>query len=141
MVTGWNLLNEASGLIPSVTVKYRKCNADAESNAFGIVAPPYGEEITVDKAHVQPMPSAMYAQLGLQPGRNARRVFLPADVNGMEVEYSGGDVLLFDNRIWKIHEVKDWYGYDGWKALAVVENKDYPTFAPVTSGAVTQNGL
>lgn len=127
MVTDWNLLAQASELIPSAEVQYRKFNGDAESNDFGIVPQPYGDPVTVPMAHVQPVPSRMYAQLGLQPGRNLRRVFLPADVEGMESVSVGADILLFEGKEWKIRDMKDWFGYDGWKALVVEENKEYPT--------------
>lgn len=126
MITNWNLLKQASAVIPCAKIQYRKYAGNAQENDFGIIPPPYGDPVTV-RAHVQPVPSAMYAQLDLQPGRNARRVFIPADVSGMEEIGVGGDVLLFGGKTWKITSVEDWHGYDGWKALVVVEEKDYPT--------------
>ena len=136
MVTQWDLLKQATELIPGQTVQYRKRSGVATVNSFGIVASPYAAAVAVKGAHVQPIPSKMFAQLGLQPGRNARRVFVRADLEGMEAQYEGGDLLLFEGRTWKIVSVDNWYGYDGWKALVAVEEKTYPAIALSSGGNI-----
>ena len=137
MVTGWDLLKQASDLIPTQAVQYRKHTGGATINDFGIDVPQYASATSIKGVHVQAMPSKMYAQLGLQPGRNARRVFINADLQGMESQFEGGDLLIFEGRTWKIVSVDDWYGYDGWKALSVVEEKTYPEVVVSSGGVVT----
>lgn len=111
-------------MIPTDPVQYRKFTSDSMTS-WGTQTQSYGEAITVPYAYVQPVKSAMYAQLGLQVGKNVRQVFLPADVAGMEELSDGGDVLLFEGKTWKIKAVENWYQHDGWKSIIVVEDKAY----------------
>lgn len=120
----WNLLAQVNGMIPTDPVKYRKYSSST-LNGFGIEQQSYGAEVSVPGAYVQPVRSAMYAQLGLQVGKNVRQVFIPANVQGMENMSDGGDVLIFEGKTWKIKAVEDWYAHDGWKVAIVIEDKVY----------------
>lgn len=123
----WELLNRALSLIPAVTVEYRQY-IGSSSNSFGVVVAEYGDPVTIANAHVQPVKSEMYPQLGLQLGKNLREVFIPANLNGMEEISVGGDILIFENKTWRIISDESWYSYDGWKVLTVIEEKDYNVF-------------
>lgn len=123
MISGWNLLNQVRGLIPSTTIKVRKVGT-VSVNSMGYVVDARSEEVTIAGCYIQPMNSAMYAQLNLQPAQNARMVFLPADVQGMESVGADGDLLMFEGKNWRIVNAPgNWYEFDGWKMIAVVEEK------------------
>ena len=123
MISGWNLLNQVRGMIPSTTVKIRKVGT-VSVNSMGYLVDARPEETTIAGCYIQPMNSAMYAQLGLQPAQNARVVFLPANVEGMESAAVDGDLLIFEGRNWRIvNDPGNWYVFDGWKMIAVVEDK------------------
>lgn len=123
MISGWNLLNQVRGLIPSTTVKILKVGT-VSVNSAGYFVDARPQETTVKGCYIQPMSSAMYAQLGLQPAENARMVFLPADVKGMESVGVDGDRLVFEGKTWRIvNATGNWYEFDGWKMIAVVEEK------------------
>ena len=120
----WNLLGQVTGMIPTDPVQYRKFTSGGITS-WGEQTQSYGEVVNVPGAYVQPVRSAMYAQLGLQVGKNVRQVFLPADVKGMEELSDSGDVLLFEGKTWKIKAVENWFQHDGWKSVIVEEDKVY----------------
>lgn len=119
----WNLLGLASRLIPTVTVQYRTF-INTEPNSFGIMVNVYSEPITITKAHIQPLKAEMYAQYALQPSRNVKVCYIPADVTGT-IDKSTNDIIIFNNKKFNIIDTHDWYDYDGWNKLIIVEDKDY----------------
>ena len=131
----WNLLEEVRDMIPSEAVQYRKVGGSVVRNSFGYLGNAGVETITVTGCYIQPLPKQMYAQLGLQMNENARRVFLPADAKGIESYPVQGDVLLFHDKEWRIYAADNWFEYDGWKSVDVVEIKDRQPL-PISSGGV-----
>ena len=120
----WGLLAQAAEMIPNDPVSYRKYKGKTK-NAAGIYNDTYDAAVAVAGAFVQPVRSAMYAQLGIQLGKNVRQVFLPVNVAGMEDMSDGGDILVFEGKNWRIIAVDNWYAHDGWKSVIVEEEKVY----------------
>lgn len=120
----WGLLAQAAEMIPNDPVSYRKYKGKTK-NAAGIYNDTYDTAVAVAGAFVQPVRSAMYSQLGIQPGKNVRQVFLPVNVAGMEDMSDGGDILVFEGKNWRIIAVDNWFQHDGWKSVIVVEEKVY----------------
>jgi hypothetical protein len=119
----WNLLNLASRLIPTVTAQYRIFTGSVLNEA-GIEINTYSEAITIKNAHVQPLKAEMYAQYELQPSQNAKVCYIPANVAGT-VNKTSNDIIIFQGKRFNIFDTHDWYDYDGWNKLIIVEDKDY----------------
>ena len=119
----FDLLNKAVAIIPPVEIKYRKFTSGTV-NSFGIVPTLYGSAVTTSGS-VQPLDNALYERYGLQLSKNAREVYIPANVDGMAQISIGGDILLFEGKSWSIVSEENWHPYDGWKTLIVVEDKQY----------------
>lgn len=131
----WNILGTALKIIPKVTVQYQKYIGETV-NDMGICVPQYADPVTVTNAHVQPAMNSMYSrqgfsgknlmydEIGLQYGKNYRVVFIPANIRGVEVQTTN-DIILYQGKRWNIKTVNQWFDYDGWNRLVIVEDKDY----------------
>lgn len=117
----WNLLNLALRLIPPVTVQYRIFSGSAV-NEFGISVNTYSEPITVKNAHIQPLKAEMYAQYALQDVRNVKVCYIPVNVIG-QLDKSTNDIIIYNGRKYNIIDTHEWYNYDGWNKLVIVEEK------------------
>lgn len=119
----WNLLNLALRLIPAMTVQYRIFSGST-LNEYGIEVNSYLEPIIVRNAHIQPLKAEMYADYALQPSQNVKVCYIPADVSGT-INKSTNDIIIYNNKKFNIVNTHDWYNYDGWNKLIIVEDKDY----------------
>ena len=131
----WDLLGTALRLIPPVTVQYQKYIGETV-NELGICVPQYADPVTVSNAHLQPSASStgfggkfsgnnvMYDDIGLQLAHNFRMLYIPANIQGIEAQTTN-DVILYGGKRWNIKSVSQWFDYDGWNKLIIVEDKKY----------------
>lgn len=116
-----NLLLKALKTVPPKTVVYKHFTGNTVADN-GVKVPSYATGITIYNASVQPIPTRIYQELGLNMQYEYRRVFVPADAVALEGQLSS-DIFEFDGKQWKSIGNTAWHSYDGWNELIVVGDK------------------
>jgi hypothetical protein len=119
----FNLLTTALRLIPPVQIEYQVYNG-SQLNSFGIEVNSYSDSVIVKKAHIQPLKAEMYADYGLQPSQNVKVCYIPANVIGT-LNKSSNDIIIYNNKRFNIVNTHEWFTYNGWNKLIIIEEKNY----------------
>jgi hypothetical protein len=119
MIPGNNLLKRALRLLGNQTVVYRK-NTGRTTSATGRDVPRYARPVTMRTGSVQPVPSARYAELGLDFEKVYVTWYVPADVSGVARDLSG-DRIEWNGAVCQCQDETPWFGQDGWKQVTCVK--------------------
>lgn len=119
----FNLLTSALKIIPAVTVKYQ-VYLGSNLNDFGIEENMYTDPIEIKTAHIQPLKAEMYNDYGLQPSQNVKVCYIPVNILGT-INKSSNDIIIYNNKRFNIVNTHDWFNYNGWNKLIIIEEKEY----------------
>jgi hypothetical protein len=119
----FNLLTSALKIIPPVQIEYQ-LYIGSELNSFGREINTYSEAIVIKKAHIQPLKAEMYADYGLQVSQNVKICYIPANVVGT-LDKSSNDIIIYNGKKFNIINTHDWFNYNGWNKLIIIEDKNY----------------
>lgn len=117
-----NILEMAFSLIPPEPIQYQKWLGKSV-NSIGRTVATYGDIITT-RASIQPVGASLMQQLGLSLSKNYYRINISADIVGVENQ-KVPDRMIFKGKNWLIDNQSDWYVFNGWVKLIVVEEKNY----------------
>lgn len=116
-----NLLLKALNLIPPVSVTYKKFLGNARSGD-GILSAEYGEGTVCPNAAVQPVPTEVYHERGMDVQKKYFDVYLPVEIRALEGQ-DAPDIVIFESNTYKVWKTEPWQSYDGWTKCTVVEDK------------------
>lgn len=116
-----NLLLKALNLIPPVSVTYKKFLGNTRS-ADGILSAAYDEGAEYPNASVQPVPTEVYHERGMDMQKKYFDVYIPAEIRALEGQ-EAPDVVVFGLKTYKVWKTEPWQFYDGWTKCTVVEDK------------------
>lgn len=125
MLAFGNLLNIASKVIPHTeeTVEYYRYTGIG-INSIGISAPTYDNPVNVKNCHLHAATQKVIELYGFQPGENVRVLYMPVNALGT-MQKTMSDKLVISGKKYNIRDVNNWYDYDGWNKLIIVEDKEY----------------
>lgn len=119
MIPGSNLLNMAMGLIAPQTVKYFQALPRGAANSIGVLPSTFAAGVDVATGSLQPVPKALFQQLGLDYKKTYVTWYVQRSVIGLERDSSGDEIEWNGNR-YKCQDENDWFGQDGWLAMLCV---------------------
>ena len=127
MIPGVNLLHMAMGILGNQSVEYIRYEG-AQTLANGIKTEVYSDPVTVEEGSVQPIPKSNYRENGLNFSREYVTWWVSMDVLGLDRDFSG-DLIVWNNKKWKVDSDISWYEQDGWCELTMW-NIEKPGNAP-----------
>lgn len=122
-VFGVNILEMALGAIPPSKMEWRAYNGEVVSPTY-IDQPSYAPAVVL-YGSIQRIATDTYKDLGLSMEKKYRKVFVSANVRGVN-EIKSPDILSFSGKNWVVlKDTSDWLDYDGWRAFIVVLQEQF----------------
>jgi hypothetical protein len=115
---GSNLFNLASQLIPPQSVPWSQW-IGTTANVAGKLVPAYADPVPI-MANVQPVPRAMYEQLGLDLQKNYRVVYTAQVLRDLERNASC-DLIDYGGRRYNVLSNTDWQSVNGWQGSLCID--------------------
>ena len=113
-----NLLNVALSIIPKVKIQWAKTTGRTQ-NALGQWITEYAEPVAL-WCSFQPIEKAKYEQMGLDMNKHYFVLYGSQDLTAVE-RGTAGDVFIHNGLKYQAEDAVDWFSYNGWKAIVVVE--------------------
>jgi hypothetical protein len=118
MIPGANLLRMALTAIAPQTVEYYAYTSRT-LNAVGMYVTTFAEPVDV-QGSFQPVPRALYQQLGLDFTKNYAMFYATQQLGDVTRDRTG-DQLAFNGKRWQIEAANDWHAVDGWNGVLCIE--------------------
>ena len=119
-----NVLLSALRIIPPETLYYEKYQGTSV-NEIGLNIPTYSAPLEIKGSIQYHISEKMYQAYGLDLNKNYALVDIPANVLGIQSGNKTPDRLTFHGKNWIVVKCNNWFIYNGWVKLVVVEQKDY----------------
>lgn len=117
-VPGSNLLSVAMRVINPQTVQWRAFEGRTKNSRASYVDG-YAPAVDVFAA-VQPVPRALYQQLGLDLSKSYWTIWVQPDVRVLNRDTTG-DLVLYGTRTLKCESDTNWRESDGWRKILSIE--------------------
>ncbi|WP_420844697.1 phage collar protein [Limnobaculum eriocheiris] len=117
LVPGGNLLKSARRVIRFQTVNHYAF-AGTLTNEAGLKVTQYSSPAPM-KGSFQPVPRALYEQLGLNLQKSYWNFYVPGEVLDIDRDVSG-DQIEFNNVRYQCQSITEWGVIDGWNAVLCI---------------------
>lgn len=118
MIPGSNLLRMAMGPIAPQTPLQWRAWLSRDVNEAGDFVAQYADPVDIEGS-MQPVPRALYQQLGLDMSKDYQTLYTSSDVIVTD-EDRGGDAILYDGAIWICESDTNWRHADGWRKILCI---------------------
>lgn len=118
MIPGSDILAMALTVIDATTVRLYEFTGRS-TTAAGMRVATFADPVDI-VGSLQPVPRAMYQQLGLDFNKNYVTFYSSKSIKDVTRDRTG-DQLEYDGKRWQVESSNDWLSVDGWNGVLCVQ--------------------